>query len=85
MVRLSTIKWGEGYRLRILGVVTYVLVVARTGTPTVPTALGVPYGYAPAVTRVLGPTIAMGYDSQIVTSGGGVTRQTAEEGVGQVT
>ena len=37
----------------------YVLVVARTGTPTVPTALGVPYGYAPAVTRVLGPTIAM--------------------------
>ena len=57
--RLSSIKWGVGYRLRILGVVTYVLVVARTGTPTVPTALGVPYGYAPAVTRVLGPTIAM--------------------------
>ena len=27
----------------------------------------------------------VGYDSQIVTSGGGVTRQTAEEGVGQVT
>ena len=54
-----SIKWGVGYRLRILGVVTYVLVVARTGTPTVPTALGVPYGYAPAVTRVLGPTIAM--------------------------
>ena len=52
-------KWGVAYRLRILGVVTYVLVVARTGTPTVPTALGVPYGYAPAVTRVLGPTIAM--------------------------
>ena len=48
-----------GYRLMILGVVTYVLVVARTGTPTVPTALGVPYGHAPAVTRVLGPTIAM--------------------------
>ena len=45
--------------LSILGGVTYVLVVARTGTPTVPTALGVPYGYAPAVTRVLGPTIAM--------------------------
>ena len=42
-----------------LGGVTYVLVVARTGTPTVPTALGVPYGYTPAVTRVLGPTIAM--------------------------
>ena len=59
MVRLSSIKWGVGYRLMILGVVTYVLVVARTGTPTVPTALGVPYGYAPAVTRVLGPTIAM--------------------------
>ena len=57
--RLSSIKWGVGYRLMILGVVTYVLVVARTGTPTVPTALGVPYGYAPAVTRVLGPTIAM--------------------------
>ena len=57
--RLSSIKWGVGYRQRILGVVTYVLVVARTGTPTVPTALGVPYGYAPAVTRVLGPTIAM--------------------------
>ena len=52
-------KMGVGYRLRILGVVTYVLVVARTGTPTVPTALGVPYDYAPAVTRVLGPTIAM--------------------------
>ena len=31
------------YMLMILGVVTYVLVVARTGTPTVPTALGVPY------------------------------------------
>ena len=45
--------------LSILGGVTYVLVVARTGTPTVPTALGVPYGYDPAVTRVLGPTIAM--------------------------
>ena len=43
----------------ILGVVTYVLVVAYTGTATVPTALGVPYDYAPAVTRVLGPTIAM--------------------------
>ena len=61
--RLSSIKWEvgytEGYRLRILGVVTYVLVVARTGTPTVPTALWVPYGYAPAVTRVIGPTIAM--------------------------
>ena len=42
----------------ILGVVTYVLVVARTGNP-VPTALGVPYGYASAVTRVLGRTIAM--------------------------
>ena len=27
----------------------------------------------------------VGYDSQIVTYGGGVTRQTAEEGVGQVT
>ena len=27
----------------------------------------------------------LGYDSQIVTSGGGVTRQTVEEGVGQVT
>ena len=57
--RLSSIKWGLGYRQRILGVVTYVLVVARTGTPTVPTAPRVPYGYAPAVTRVLGPTIAM--------------------------
>ena len=57
--RLSSIKWGVRYRLMILGVVTYVLVVARTGTPTVPTALGVPYGYVPAVTRVLGPTIAM--------------------------
>ena len=56
MVRLSSIKWGVRYRLSILGGVTYVLVVARTGTPTVPTALGVPYGYAPAV---LGPTIAM--------------------------
>ena len=53
------VKWGVRYRLSILGGVTYVLVVARTGTPTVPTALGVPYGYAPAVTRVLGPTIAM--------------------------
>ena len=52
-------KMGVRYRLSILGGVTYVLVVARTGTPTVPTALGVPYGYAPAVTRVLGPTIAM--------------------------
>ena len=52
-------KMGGTLRLSILGVVTYVLVVARTGTPTVPTALGVPYGYAPAVTRVLGPTIAM--------------------------
>ena len=62
MVRLSSIKLGGTLRLSILGVVTYVLVVARTGTPTVPTALGVPYGYAPAVTR-----------------------QTAEEGVGQVT
>ena len=52
---------GVGYRLMILGVVTYVFVVARTGTPTVPTALGVlyMYAYAPAVTRVLGPTIAM--------------------------
>ena len=57
--RFSSIKWGVRYRLSILGGVTYVLVVARTGTPTVPTALGVPYGYAPAVTRVLGPTIAM--------------------------
>ena len=57
--RLSSIKWGVGYRLMILGVVTYVLVVARTGTPTVPTALGVPYDYAPAVARVLVPTIAM--------------------------
>ena len=46
-------------RLSILAGVTYVLVVAHTSTPTVPTALGVPYGYAPAVTRVLGPTIAM--------------------------
>ena len=55
----SSIKWGVRYRLSILGGVTYVLVVARTGTPTVPTAIGVPYGYAPAVTRVLGPTIAM--------------------------
>ena len=59
IVRLSSIKWGVSYRLMILDVVTYVLVVARTGTPTVPTALGVPYGYAPAVTRVIGPTIAM--------------------------
>ena len=57
--RLSSIKWGVGYRLMILGVVTYVLIVARTGTHTVPTALGVPFGYAQAVTRVLGPTIAM--------------------------
>ena len=56
---LLSIKWGVGYRLRILGVVTYVLVVACTGTATVPTALGVPYGYAPVVARVLGPTIAM--------------------------
>ena len=59
MGRFSSIKWGVRYRLSILGGVTYVLVVARTGTPTVPTALGVPYGYVPAVTRVLGPTIAM--------------------------
>ena len=59
MGRFSSIKWGVRYMLSILGGVTYVLVVARTGTPTVPTALGVPYGYAPAVTRVLGPTIAM--------------------------
>ena len=52
---------GYMYKLRILGVVTYmyVLVVAHTGTPTVPTALGVPYGYALVVTRVLGPTICM--------------------------
>ena len=57
--RLSSIKWGVRYRLMILGVVTYVLVVARTGDPTVPTALGVAYGYTPAVTRVLGPRIAM--------------------------
>ena len=35
------------------------LLVACTGTPTVPTALAVPYDYAPAVARVLGPTIAM--------------------------
>ena len=61
MGRFSSIlvKWGVRYMLSILGGVTYVLVVARTGTPTVPTALGVPYGYTPAVTRVLGPTIAM--------------------------
>ena len=52
-------KIGGMLQLSILGVVTYVLIVARTSTPTVPTALGVPYGYAPAVTRVLGPTIAM--------------------------
>ena len=52
-------KMGGRLQLSILGVVTYVLVVAHTSTPTVPTALGVPYGYAPAVTRVLGPTIAM--------------------------
>ena len=52
-------KMGGRLQLSILGVVTYVLVVARTGTPTVPTALGVPYDYAPAVARVLGPTIAM--------------------------
>ena len=45
--------------ISILGGVTYVLVVARTSTPTVPMAVGVSYGYAPAVTRVLGPTIAM--------------------------
>ena len=38
--RLSSIKWGVRYRLMILGVVTYVLVVARTGDPTVTTALG---------------------------------------------
>ena len=38
---------------------TYALLVACTGTPAVPTALGVPYDYAPAVARVLGPTIAM--------------------------
>ena len=56
---LLYIKRGVRYRLRILGGVTYVLVVARTGTPTVPTALGVPHIYAPAVTRILGPTIAM--------------------------
>ena len=43
----------------IIGVVTYALLVACTGTPTAPTALGVPYDYAPAVARVLGPTIAM--------------------------
>ena len=59
MDRLSSIKWGVRYKLMILGVVTYVLVVARTGTPTVPTALGVPYDYAPAVASVLGPTISM--------------------------
>ena len=87
MVRLSSIKWGVGYRLRILGVVTYVLVVARTGTPTVPTALGVPYIWlCPSCdksSRAYNSDV--GYDSQIVTYGGGVTRQTAEEGVGQVT
>ena len=45
----------------VVSVVTYMyaLLVACTGTPTVPTALGVPYDYAPAVARVLGPTIAM--------------------------
>ena len=59
MVRLSSIKLGGRLQLSILGVVTYVLVVAHTSTPTVLTALGVPYGYDPAVTRVLGPTIAM--------------------------
>ena len=42
-------KWGVRYRLMILGVVTYVLVVARTGTTTVLTVLGVPYDYAPVV------------------------------------
>ena len=52
-------KMGGRLQLSILGVVTYVLVVAHTSTPTVPTALGVPYGYASAGTRVLGPTIAM--------------------------
>ena len=52
-------KMGGTLRLSILGVVTYVLVVAHTSTPTVLTALGVPYDNAPAVTRVLGPTIAM--------------------------
>ena len=55
----SSIKWGGATRLMILSVVTYVLVEARTGTPAVPTALGVSYGYASALTRVLGPTIAM--------------------------
>ena len=48
---------GGRLQLSILGVVTYVLVVAHTSNPTVPTALGVPYGYASAVTRVLGRTI----------------------------
>ena len=47
------------YRPLIIGVVTYALLVPCTGTPTVPTAPGVPYDYAPAVARVLGPTIAM--------------------------
>ena len=59
MGRVLLYKMGGTLRLSILGGVTYVLVVARTGTPTVPTALGVPYDYAPAVARVLGPTIAM--------------------------
>ena len=72
--------------LSILGGVTYVLVVARTGTPTVPHDSRGPIWLYPSCdksSRAYNSDV--GYDSQIVTSGGGVTRQTAEEGVGQVT
>ena len=52
--RHSSVNYGVRYRLSILGLVTYALYVACTGTITDPTALGVPYDNNKAVRELWG-------------------------------
>jgi len=85
MVRLSSIKWGVGYRLMILARCCNVRPRSSAyGYPYCPHGSRGPIWLCPSCdksSRAYNRDV--GYDSQIVTSGGGVTRQTAEEGVGQ--
>ena len=84
--RLSSIKLGVSYKAEDHGCCNVRPRSSAYGYPYCPHGSRGPIWLCPSCYKSFRAyNNDVGYDSQIVTSGGGVTRQTAEEGVGQVT
>eukprot|EP01048_Picozoa_sp_COSAG05_P010261 COSAG05_NODE_892_length_6724_cov_32.630491_3_plen_87_part_00 len=86
MGRFSSIKWGVRYKAEHPRWCNVRPRSSAYGYPYCPHGSRGPIWLCPSCdksSRAYNRDV--GYDSQIVTFGGGVTRQTAEEGVGQVT